>query len=166
MAKAKHDWAKLDPRIDTLKAQGWSNTEIARDLGISRQTLVDHLRLRESAHLGTPESNNIAEIPQDIPEHPGTLEGYQEVLEEIVESVPEVAPLITDEVHPSTPEVLPEVSVNDSTTAHSGVPAWQLVAVRHIALIDQYAQEHHVDLKQVLFLALEEFFQRRGYLNK
>jgi hypothetical protein len=32
MAKAKHDWAKLDPRIDTLKAQGWSNTEIAEIL--------------------------------------------------------------------------------------------------------------------------------------
>jgi hypothetical protein len=37
--------------------------------------------------------------------------------------------------------------------------------VRHIALIDRYAQEHHLDLKEVMFLALEEFFQRRGYLD-
>jgi hypothetical protein len=40
MAKAKHDWAKLDPRIDHLKAQGWTDTQIAKDLSIGRQTLV------------------------------------------------------------------------------------------------------------------------------
>ena len=54
MAKAKHDWAKLDPRIDTLKAQGWNDTQIAKELNIGRQTLVDHLRACESVHLGTP----------------------------------------------------------------------------------------------------------------
>jgi hypothetical protein len=32
--------------------------------------------------------------------------------------------------------------------------------------MDRYAQEHHLDLKEVMFLALEEFFQRRGYLNE
>jgi transcriptional regulator of acetoin/glycerol metabolism len=51
MAKAKHDWAKLDPRIDTLKAQGWNDTQIAKELNIGRQTLVDHLRACESVHL-------------------------------------------------------------------------------------------------------------------
>jgi Bacterial regulatory protein, Fis family len=223
MAKAKHDWAKLDPRIDTLKAQGWNDTQIAKELNIGRQTLVDHLRACESVHLGTPETTEVIEVPQETPEHPGTLEGYQKVIEEIQQSVPEVAHLVTDEGHLSTPEVHPEVSVEDSSTAHSGVPArqelggnplvghpgtptaedWELWAViktrwseveklltdrqalvgpltgtpghtrkktyvfdvRHIALIDRYAQEHHLDLKEVMFLALEEFFQRRGYPN-
>jgi hypothetical protein len=221
MTKAKHNWARLDPRIDNLKVQGWNDTQIAKDLGIGRQTLVDHLRSRESVHLGTPETTEVIEVPQEIPEHPGTLEGYREVIEDIQQSVPEVAPLVTDEGHPSTPEVHPEVSGEDPSTAHSGVPArqelggspltvhpgtpmaedWELWAVikarwqdvekmladrqallktpigtpgntqkktyvfdvRHIALIDRYAQEHRLDLKEVMFQALEEFFQRRGY---
>jgi hypothetical protein len=224
MAKAKHDWAKLDPRIDALKAQGWTDTRIAKDLNIGRQTLVDHLRSRELVHPSTPETAEIIEVPQEILEHPGTLEGYSEVLQEIQESIPEVAPLIIDEVHPSTPEVHPEVSVEDSSTGHLGVPArqelsgspltvhpgtptaedWELWAVikarwleveklladrqalvgtltgtpghtqkktyvfntRHIALIDQYAQEHRLDLKDVIYAMCQEFFQRRGYLDE
>jgi hypothetical protein len=223
MTKAKHNWARLDPRIDNLKVQGWNDTQIAKDLGIGRQTLVDHLRSRESVHLGTPETTEVIEVPREIPEHPGTLEGYREVIEDIQQSVPEVAPFVTDEGHPSTPEVHPEVSGEDSSTAHSGVPArqelggsplpvhpwtsaaedWELWAaikarwqeveklladrqalvgtltstpghtqkktyifdVRHIALIDRYAQEHRLDRKEVLFQALEEFFQRRGYID-
>jgi hypothetical protein len=222
--KAKHDWSKLNPRIDNLKAQGRNDTQIAKDLGIGRQTLVDHLRSRESVPLGTPETTEVIEVPQEIPEHPGTLEGYPEVIEEIRQSVPEVAHLVTDEGHPSTPEVHPEVSVEDSSPAHSGVPArqelggspltvhpgtsaaedWELWAVikarwqeveklladrqalvgtltgtpghtrkktyvfdvRHIALIDRYAQEHQLDRKEVLSQALEEFFQRLGYTNE
>jgi hypothetical protein len=75
MAKAKHDWAKLDPRIDTLKAQGWTDTQIAKDLNLGRQTLVDHLRSRESVHLGAPETIEVIEVPQETPEHPGALDG-------------------------------------------------------------------------------------------
>jgi hypothetical protein len=101
---------------------------------------VDHLRSRASVHLGTPETTEVIEVSRDIPGHPGTLEGYQEVIEEIQQSVPEVAHLVTDKGHP------------------------YILDVRHIALIDRYAQEHHLDLKEVMFQALEEFFQRRGYL--
>jgi hypothetical protein len=142
MAKAKHNWAKLDPHIDNLKAQGWTETQIAKELNIGRQTLVDHLRSRASVHLGIPETTEVIEVSQDIPGHPGTLEGYQEVIEDLQQSVPEVAHLVADEGHP------------------------YILDVRHIALIDRYAQEHHLDVKEVLFLALEEFFQRRGYLIK
>ncbi len=142
MARAKHDWAKLDPRIDHLKTQGWTDTQIAKELNIGRQTLVNHLRSRASVHPGTPETTEVIEVPQDIPGHPGTLEGYQEVIEDLQQSVPEVAPLVTDKGHP------------------------YILDVRHIALIDRYAQEHHLDLKEVMFLALEEFFQRCGYLNE
>jgi len=35
--------------------------------------------------------------------------------------------------------------------------------VRQIALIERYAQEHRLDRNDVLYQALEEFFQRRGY---
>jgi hypothetical protein len=34
--------------------------------------------------------------------------------------------------------------------------------VRHIALIDQYAEAHQLELSDVVYQALEEFFQRRG----
>jgi hypothetical protein len=37
--------------------------------------------------------------------------------------------------------------------------------VRHVALIDRYAQEHRLDLKDVVYAMCEEFFQRRGYTD-
>jgi hypothetical protein len=39
MAKATHDWKTLDPHIDHLKAQGWNDTQIAKDLGIAAKPL-------------------------------------------------------------------------------------------------------------------------------
>jgi len=60
MAKAKHDWSTLNPRIDNLKAQGRNNTEIAKELGIGRQTLVDHLRSRQLVHLVRPHGRSCA----------------------------------------------------------------------------------------------------------
>jgi hypothetical protein len=103
----KHDWNKLDPLIDNLKAQGWNDTQIAKDLGIGRQTLVDHLHSRNA---GTPKAHPSVPIHQSVPEqmdipesghrrtpehtdppiHQGTLEGHQEVMEDIAESVPGV----------------------------------------------------------------------------
>ena len=220
MTKTKYDWTMLDPKIDRLKAQGLNDTQIARELGLGRQTLVDHLRHRATA--GTP-----TEYP-GTPEHHGTLEAHQEVIEDIQESVPD-APHIGDEAvdqgtleHLSTPEVHPELSPTHSGVpiAHPGVPArqemaasipmghpstpteedWELWTVikarwseveklladrqallgtprgtpghtrkktyvfdeRHIALIDRYAEGHRLELKDVLYQALEEFFQRRG----
>jgi hypothetical protein len=122
MAKPKHDWSKLDPLIDKLKAQGWNDTQIAKDLRIGRQTLVDHLRSREP---GTPTAHH------GTSEHQGTLEEYQEVIDEVHQSVPDAPHIGTEEGHQSIPEHLstpivhPEVSPEDSTMAHSGVPARQ-----------------------------------------
>jgi hypothetical protein len=249
--KIRHDWSKIDPLIDNLKSKGWNDTAIARDLGIGRQTLVDHLRTREPGtprvHQGTPEHSGVPQEHQESfesahlstpehtgqSEHQGTLEGHQEVMEDISQSVPD-APHISTEAgyddiseHPSTPVVHPEVSLDDSTMAHSGVPArqehlistpmvhpgtptaedWQLWAVvktrwteiekmledwqtrhtllstpsgtpRHtmkktyvvdhlyVELIDRYAQEQGVELKDVVNLAFHEFFERRQYLPK
>jgi len=250
--KIRRDWSKLDPAIDQLKAQGWNDTQIAKDLGIGRQTLVDHLRSRHdagtpTAHQGTPEHLGVPQEHLDFPQtahpstpehteppgHPGTLEGHQEVLEDISQSVPDAPHIGTEEPypsapeHPSTPIVHPEVSPPHSTMAHSGVPArqehlistpmvhpgtptaedWQLWALvktrwtdiekmladwqtrhtllstpsgtpRHtvkktyvvdslyVELIDRYAQEHGVELKDVVNLAFHEFFERRNGLPK
>jgi len=116
MAKAKHDWAKLDPAIDQRRAQGWNDTQIAKDLRIGRQTLVDHLRSRAP---DTPAAH------PSTPVHQGTLEEHQEVIEEVHQSVPDAPHLSADEVPLSTPIVHPEVSPDDSSTVHPGVPARQ-----------------------------------------
>jgi hypothetical protein len=152
-------------------------------------------------------------------------------MEDVYQSVPE-APLLGIEEpsqstieHPSTPIVHPEVSPDDSSTAHSGGPArqdhlistpmvhpgtpseedWELWAImktrwtevekmladwktrqallstpsgtpRHtmkktyvvdsiyVELIDRYAQEQGVELKDIVNLAFHEFFERREYL--
>jgi hypothetical protein len=249
MAKVKHDWVKLDPAIDQLKAQGWNDTQIAKDLGIGRQTLVDHLRSRAPTaprvHPGTSEHHGVPQehldfqesghrsTPEhtDIPERPGTLEGHQEVMEDVSQSVPDAPHIGTEGAdqglpkHLSTPIVHPEVSPDDSTMAHAGVPArqddlpstplvhpsppsaedwrlWEVMKTRwedvekmladwqtrhtllrtpsgtprhtmkktyvvdrlYIELIDRYAQEQGVELKDVVNLAFHEFFERRRYL--
>jgi hypothetical protein len=40
-----------------------------------------------------------------------------------------------------------------------------VVDVRHIALIDRYAQEHRLEPKDVIYAAFQEFFERRGYVS-
>jgi hypothetical protein len=45
-------------------------------------------------------------------------------------------------------------------------PKTYIFDIRHIALIESYAQEHQLDQKDVLYQALEEFFQQRGYAAK
>jgi len=248
MPKRRPDWQRLDPLIDQLKAQNWTDTQIAKDLGIARQTLVDHLRSRESVHSSTPKSTDTTEVHQSTPEHQGTLEGYQEVMEDIQQSAPETPHTSTKEVHQgipehlgvpeehldlqeaahlSTPEVHQKMSADDSSLAHSGVPArqdhlistpmvhpgtptaedWQLWTIvkgrwedvekmladwqtrhtllstplgtprhtmkktyvvdsRYVELIDRYAQEQGVELKDVVNLAFHEFFERRQYVPK
>jgi hypothetical protein len=188
-------------------------------------------------HLSTPESTEISPDEQYTEEHlstlqdvdptevhHGTLEGHQEVMEDISESVPDAPHIATEETYQSTPEHLstPEVhqklSVSDSSTVHPGVLArqehdistfmvhqgtptsedwevwttikerWKEVEkmladrqtllstpstpgntqkktyvfdVRHISLIEAYAQEHRLELKDVIYAAFEQFFQRR-----
>jgi hypothetical protein len=153
--RTEREWKEPDRRYDTMKRQtGWDTSHIAKEIGLSRQTLVDRLRLRlkqgslpadvnpwadtPPVHPSVPEPPAIPElVHQSTPErtepsvHPGTLEGHQEVIEDISESVPD-APHISSEgadqgtaVHLSTPIVHPEVSPDDSALAHPGVPARQ-----------------------------------------
>jgi hypothetical protein len=189
-------------------------------------------------HPGTPEPAHVSPDEQYTQTHPdtlpdadhtevhhGTLEGHQEVMEEVHQSVPDAPHIGTEEPyqstpeHPSTPEVHPELSPSHSSAVHSGVPArqdqlisslmvhpgtpseedWELwntikamwlrvgkmlsdqqvllstpmgtprqtqkktyvFDVQHIALIDEYARVHRMELKEVIHLMCEEFFQRR-----
>jgi hypothetical protein len=196
---------------------------------------------RWAVHPSTPEPTEIFSdeqytqehlvIPPDLDYtevHPGTLEGHQEVMEEVHQSVPDIPYISTEEVHqgtpehPSTPIVHPELSPTHSSMEHPGVPArqdhlistpmvhpgtpteedWDLWAtikamwprvekmlsdqqlllgtpmgtprqtqkktyvfdVQHIALIDEYARVHRMELKDVIYVAFQEFFERRGYV--
>jgi hypothetical protein len=211
--------------------------EVHQDTPEAHQSTPDELELSE-VHSGTPAPTEILSDEQYTQEylntppdadhtevHPGTLEGHQEVMEDISQTVPDVPHISTEEVHQSTPEHLstPEVhqelSPSHSSMEHFGVPArqdhlvstpivhpgtptaddWELwntikarwlevekmladrqislstpmgtpgntrkktyvFDMRHVALIDRYAQDHRLDLKDVIYLMCEEFFQRR-----
>jgi hypothetical protein len=283
----KHDWKTIEPLIDRLVSKGFSQEAACKEVGVNWGTYRQYRkRLRDAARPGTLERTDTTEVPESTPEHQGTLEGYQEVIEDIQQSVPEPPHISTPEhqsvlqqpdspevVHPRTPEetdsseahqgtleghqevmedvhqsvpeaphtgaeevshgtpeplstpvVHPELSSDDSILAHSGVPGrqayeistpmvhpgtpneedWELwtavkgrwpeieemlaerqallstprgtpghtqkktymIDVRHIQLINQYAQDHRLDQKDVLYQALEEFFQRRGYAEE
>jgi hypothetical protein len=100
------DWT----HYDTLKAQGLSDREIARQWGIPWSTFQRERQRYTAAH-------------PDTPAHQGTLEGHQEVMEEIEESLPD-APHISpaDDVPLSTPEVHPDVSEAQPDTPARSVP--------------------------------------------
>jgi hypothetical protein len=185
----KHDYAALIEEYDQRLASGELKRSIEADFdsrGIHPRTFQNRRTLAKKVHQGTPE-------------------GHRD----------------TRAAHPSTPEVHPEVSLRDSTSVHSGVPArqepvstpmvhpgtpsdedWQLwltikdrwleveklladrhaalstllgtpghtqkktyvFDVRHVRLIERYAHDHRLDLKEVLHQALEEFFHQRGYV--
>jgi hypothetical protein len=137
MAKAKHDWSTLDPLINNLKAQGWNDTQIAKDLRIGRQTLVDHLRSRDP---GIPEV-------QHTREHQGTLEGHQEVMEDIQQSVPE-APRISTDAEQSADELFDEQDVEAQrpvqTPVHDSAPSLDTSA--------ENSADDSADESQILFL--------------
>jgi hypothetical protein len=229
---SKHDWDALGPRIRELEAQGQNPTQIARTLGMSRQTIVDFLRRHGREITSTPV------LHPDVPEYPDTPEAHPEAVELEHQgtpgdsSMPAIHPSTLRQeypsaVHLSTPEAHPEVSGEDSGVPieHSGVPArqdplistpmahpgtpapedWALwhsikgrwgevekmladwrtrqallstpegtpghtvkktyaMDSRYVALIERYAQEQGVELKDVVNLAFREFFERRQYL--
>jgi hypothetical protein len=254
-ALLKHDYPALIAEYDQRRASGETHQSIKamfESRGINWGTFQNRRTLAKKAHQSTPEEHQdtspvhprTPEEPElwaehhSIPEsaelspdeqytqgHPGTLEGHQEVMEDISHSVPDAPHLGTDEEHPSTPIVHPEVSSDDSSMAHPGVPArqeqristpmihpatptpddwelWTIIKVRwlevekllaerqtrqallsvpdgtprhtmkktyvvdrlYVELIDRYASEHGVELKDVVNLAFHEFFARRDYL--
>ena len=127
--------------LSTLKA--WIARQEPSETPEHLGTPEEHQVIAEE-HLSTPEPTEILSDEQYTQEHlstlqdadhtevhPGTLEGHQEVMEDISQSVPDAPHISTEEVHqsipehPSTPEVHPELSQGHSSTVHSGVPARQ-----------------------------------------
>jgi hypothetical protein len=255
---SKHDYPALFEEYDQRLANGESPKEIRRTFeyrGVNWGTYQNRRSQWNKAHRSTPkERQDIPEAHQSTPEEPdlamvhsgtpehlstlqdadptevhhGTLEGHQEVMEDISQSVPDIPHIATEETsqstpeHPSTPEVHPELSPSHSSGVHSGVPArqewpvevpavhpgtptaedwelWNIIKamwprvekmlsdqqvllstpigtprqtqkktyvfdVEHIALIDEYARIHRLDLKDISYVALQEFFERRGYV--
>ena len=206
-----HQSTPEDPKLWTVHPSTPEPTEILSDEQYTQE------------HLDTLPDADHTEV------HPGTLEGHQEVMEEVHQSVPDAPHIGTEEPyqstpeHPSTPEVHPELSPSHSSTEHFGVPArqdhlistpmvhpgtpseedWELWAVMktrwtevekmladwqtrqallgtpigtprhtmkktyvvdrvHVAWIEQYAREHGIDIKDVLFMAIEAFIRARS----
>jgi hypothetical protein len=243
------NWGTYQNRRSQWNKAHRSTPEERQDIPEAHQSTPEEpdlsmVHLGTPEHLSTPESTEISPDEQYTEEHlstlqdadptevhHGTLEGHQEVMEDISQSVPDAPHINTEEPyqsppeHPSTPEVHLELSPSHSSVVHSGVPArqddlistpmvhpgtpseedWELWAVmktrwtevekmladwktrqallstpsgtpRHtikktyvvdslyVELIDRYAKEHSLDLKDVLNLALQEFFERRGYV--
>jgi hypothetical protein len=260
-ATSKHNYPALFEEYDQRIAGGQSPKEIRTTFesrGINWGTFQNRRTQWNKAHRSTPQAH------LGTPEHQGTLEGHQEVMEEVHQSVPDAPHIGTEELYQSTPEHLstptpvelspeeqytqaphstlddaeipeahhgtPEahqdVSLEDSgvLSVHSGVPArqewpistpmvhpgtptaedwelwtiikarWQEIEkmltdrqvvlrtpsgtpghtqkktyvfdVQHIALIDRYAQDHRLDLKDVIYTMCQEFFQQRGYVAR
>jgi hypothetical protein len=131
--RTEHEWVDLDARYDVMKRQtGWDTAHMADALGVKRQTLRDRLKTRiklgalpDDVNPWLGEAEGTPEVHQSTPVHQGTLEEYQEVMEEVHHSVPDAPHLGAPEVHPSTPEVHQMMSPTDLSMAHSGVPARQ-----------------------------------------
>jgi hypothetical protein len=89
--------------------------------------------------------------------HPGTLSADDWELWDIIKAMgPRVEKMLAEQqVRLSTPM---------GTPGHTQKKTY-VFDVQHIALIDQYAQDHRFDLKEVIYTALQEFFERRGYVD-
>lgn len=263
-ALSKHDYPALIEEYHQRRDRGESHQAIKATFesrGINWGTFQNRRTQWNKAHRSTPQEH------LSTPEHQGTLEGHQEVMEEVHQSVPDAPHLGTEEiyqstpehlstptpielspdeqytqahhnipddptisaVHPGTPEAHQNVSLEDSgvLSVHYGVPArqewptstpmvhpgtptaedWELwntikarwlevekmLAERHtrqallsiptgtprhtvkktyvvdtfyVELIDRYAKEHSLDLKDVLNVAFQRFFEQEGYLRE
>jgi hypothetical protein len=235
----------LGPRAKEREKEHQSTPEAHHDTPKAHPRTPEEPELSE-VHPGTPEPTDVSPEKQYTQEHldtlpdadptevhHGTLEGHQEVMEDISQSVPDAPHIGTEEPyqstpeHPSTPEGHSELSPSHSSVVHSGVPArqewpaevpavhpgtptaedWELwhtiksqwgevekmLSERHtrqallntpagtprhtvkktyvvdtfyVDLIDRYAKEHSLDLKDVLNFAFHRFFEQEGYLRE
>jgi hypothetical protein len=156
-------------------------------------TLEAHQEVMEEVHQSVPDVPHIGtgDTSQSIPEHLSTPEVHPELSQGHSSTVHSGVPVRQDHlistpmVHPGTPseedwelwntiktqwgeveKILAERHMLLSTptgTPEDTQKKTYVFAVRHIALIDAYAQTHRLDLKDVIYAMCEEYFQRRGY---
>jgi hypothetical protein len=157
-------------------------------------TLEGHQEVMEEVHQSVPDAPHIGidEADQSTPEHPSTPEVHPELSPShssgVHSGVParQEWPVEVPAVHPGTPtaedwelwniikamwprveKMLSDQQVLLSTpigTPRQTQKKTYVFDVEHIALIDEYARIHRLDLKDIIYVALQEFFERRGYV--
>jgi hypothetical protein len=138
------------------------------------QSVPEQMDIPEEAHPSTPEVHRKMSLDDSTMEH----SGVPALRDESISTLP---------VHPGTPTEedwelwtiikarRPELekmlvdrqallSTPIGTPGHTQKKTY-VFDVRHISLIDRYAQDHRLDLKEVMYAALQEFFERRGYVD-
>jgi predicted transcriptional regulator len=137
------------------------------------QSVPEQLDIPEEAHPSTPEVHRKVSLDdstmehsgvparQDqristLPVHPGTpTEEDWELWTIIKARWPELEKMLSErQVMLSTPR---------GTPGHPQKKTY-VFDVRHITLIDRYAQDHRLDLKDVIYSMCQEFFERHGYM--
>jgi hypothetical protein len=121
-ALSKHDYPALIEEYHQRRDRGESHQAIKATFesrGINWGTFQNRRTQWHKAHRSTPEAH------LGTPEHQGTLEGHQEVMEEVHQSVPDAPHLGTEEVYQSTPE-------------HPSTPT-----PTELSPEEKYTQEHH-----------------------
>jgi hypothetical protein len=108
----------------------------------SRRTLAD---LLQSGNPGTPTT------PPETPTDPDW-----QLWTTIKARWPEVEQMLADRQAPLRTPTGPRGPTQQSTYVFD---------VRHIALIDRYAQENRLEPKDIIYTAFQEFFERRGYIS-
>jgi hypothetical protein len=153
-------------------------------------TLEGHQEVMEDVYQSVPDVPHIStdEAHQSTPEHLSTPEVHPELSPSHSSVVHSGVPVRHDHhistplVHPGTPteedwelwisikamwprveKMLADQQVLLSTPGTPGHTQKKTYVfdVRHIALIDEYARVHRMELKDVIYLMCEEFFQRR-----
>ena len=133
------DWA----RYDRLKAQGRSERDIADALGMPRTTL------RRALETGTPPAQPTRVHPRTpLPPELGRMLSLLPDLEAMVARERDRQRLL------STPIGTPRHTVKKT----------YVVDTLYVDLIERYARHEGLELKDVVNLALHEFFERRHYL--
>jgi hypothetical protein len=96
---SKHDYEALTEELERRLASGESRPAIQADFearGVHWRTFMNRRSQLNKAHRSTPERTEIPPGEQYTPEHPGTLEGHQEVMEDVSQSVPDAPHIGTD----------------------------------------------------------------------
>jgi hypothetical protein len=109
-ALSKHDYPALIEEYDQRRASGESHQAIKATFesrGINWGTFQNRRTQAKKAQQSTPERTEIPPDEQHTPEHPGTLEGHQEVMEDVSQSVPD-APHIGTDAEQSAAELFDE----------------------------------------------------------
>jgi hypothetical protein len=140
---------RLCPRIVRLLCLGsciitvWGCATHSSPAGTSgRHTIAELLRARDPG------------APVAPPETPTAEDG--QLWATIKARWPEVEQMLADRQAP--------LRIPPETPGHTQEQTY-VFDVRHIALLERYAHDHRLELKDVIYAMCQEFFERRGYVE-